>query len=401
MSLWFNRQLEGALKSFADQTKRRKEAENYFGLEGTQQSLDLLGRQPDNGGNTLNDYLGTARQAATSVAVDGDPNRTQSFSAASKDPIVDPQILDESLTPGTTGGGGGIVAQPGGPTTDPRSDPGYEGDDDPYGQEGGDAYVGGQPGTGLGTGTGNQSGDADADLDSGPSVDPQDPYGTRRLDPPPGDGSEGSAPPEEPPTTDPGTDPGTGDTGEEAPDAGLSGLADFLVARLNSPGPYSDDEITALREQQRRELAMEREIAMGNLATSAARRGVYYGSPLTSGEGALDAQLMQQREIWENDLTDQIVRAREARTEGTLAHALNFLNMAGEEKRAKDALGLAMTQLMLGSGIDPNSALGAMLGFGGGDQGGLFSPELQALLGQYFSDWRNDQGGGSGSSGGE
>lgn len=188
---------------------------------------------------------------------------------------------------------------------------------------------------------------------------------------------EPPAPPAEPPPVDPQA------PAEEEIPHGLRQLADFLAARLNSPGPYGDDEIQAIRDA----FAVDRDRRQGDAvagATSdAARRGVYFGTPLTSGLGEIAQGFERDTLAFDNELMDRIVQAREGRTESTINQALQFLGMANNEQQARDQLALAAAQIAQAGGIDPNSVLALLMGMGDGDGGGI-DPQLYALLGSLF-----------------
>lgn len=197
---------------------------------------------------------------------------------------------------------------------------------------------------------------------------------------------------EEPISTPPGTPVATvtdgaggggSSGGEEDLPYGLKNLADFLAARLNTPGPYSDEEIQGLRSAWASDRDRRQGEAISDVTGNAARRGVFFGSPLTSGIGEVRQGFERDTLQFENELIDKIVQAREGRTNSTVQSALQFLGLANNEEQARNQLALAAAQIAQAGGIDPNSVLALLMGMGDGSGGGI-DPQLYALLGNLF-----------------
>ena len=159
-------------------------------------------------------------------------------------------------------------------------------------------------------------------------------------------------------------------------------LADLIVNRLNAPNPFGTAEIEALRESGRVEREQQRRAQTAALEADAARRGVFFGTPLTTGLGEMEAAIQRSADQTERDILQLVAEATERSSQATLDDALQFLGMAGNEQQAMNQLAVAAAQLGQQGGIDPNSALALLMGMGG-DAGGI-DPNLLAFFGSLF-----------------
>lgn len=315
---------------------------------------DLIGSQTDQGGDLRSDYLQAPGAASTSPrdglapapapALAGDPLTSYNLEQG-PDGNIDDLIPEGSYQHPYEEG---YV-----PPTPPPANPPPEGDPD---------------------------GDIDELVPPGPYGGGTPPPGTVTPPTPP-------APPAPPPEPDPAPEP-EAPPGETPPDGniqipGLSALADLLVARLNQPNPYGDSEVARIRGEGAASLEARRQDGIEGVRADANRRGVFYGTPLSSGMGRVETDMAREAATFENDLIERIVNSRENRSNSTIQHALSFLGLAQDETQARNQLAIAAASLAQASGIDPNSALAFLMQMDGSSGAGMNS-DAWALLGNLF-----------------
>lgn len=390
MSIFYDR-IGLDLTAEADRVRKKRTAG-----DGGDKTDIMGGGTPTNGGSTGSDYVQPAGAPATSVGVDGDPARSQTTTSfqpayAMAGPTA-PDIIPETLAPPVAPP---VAVQP--TYTQPTGTPGNANDvipllpggynaDNPYSNEGRREAEPGRwvPNTPLGGQDAPEGGAIPAAGTAGPGgTTLEAPPSTPTVGPGVGPGPAVQPPAPETPTAPP---PDTGTEGSLEPGepiAGLSQFADWLVNRLNSPDPYGDEEVQRILASESSRRGEERRKAVGDLSVDAGRRGVFYGSPLTSGIGEVDTELQRQADVFTNALTERRVNAREARSSDTAQKALQFMGLAGDEKRAKNQLAIAAATLAQNGGLDPNSLLAMLMNQGSGDTSS-FSPELLAMFGSMF-----------------
>jgi len=148
---------------------------------------------------------------------------------------------------------------------------------------------------------------------------------------------------------------------------------------LANPSGFDQETFTRTRDQAFADMDAQHAAQLGNTRASAASRGMFFGSPLTTAEGTLESNLARAKAGVNTSLLQ-----RQAETQGQdLNQAIQTAMQFGSNANLSAEQQAQMGQMMMQSGFAGGATPAQMLQMFGGKSGAV-DPALFQMLGQMF-----------------